>query len=187
MADRSKECEICKKTFYIPKRNGITAFNNARFCSRKCGGVHRKGKSPHGWTEEQKQKMRIKKTGTIMSEKTRDKMRKSAKKGKENNKWNGGISKIDKICRKMLEYKRWRELVFLRDKYTCRGCGNNKCYVTAHHIESFSGILKNYKIINTEQARDCSDLWDINNGLTLCEDCHKLTDNYKGRVHKQTK
>ena len=46
----------------------------------------------------------------------------------------------------------------------CRKVG---VYLTAHHIKSW----KNYPELR----------FDINNGITLCEDCHKLTDNYKGK------
>lgn len=104
---------------------------------------------------------------------------------KENNgNWMGGISKIDKSCRCMKEYKKWRSDVFERDNWTCRDCKKNKCYVTAHHIKGFSKIIKENNIENVLQARDCKELWEIENGKTLCEDCHKLTDNYKGRAIK---
>lgn len=33
-------------------------------------------------------------------------------------------------------------------------------------------------------ARKCIELWDIENGITLCESCHKLTDNYAGKNKK---
>lgn len=100
--------------------------------------------------------------------------------GKNNNNWKGGIAKIDKKVRLMSEYKIWRSEVFQRDGWTCQTC-HQKSYVTAHHIKSFSSILKEYKISNQEEARKCSELWDIDNGVTLCEECHSLTDNYKGR------
>lgn len=98
--------------------------------------------------------------------------------------WKGGVSKIDKLCRCMPEYKKWRSDVFQRDNWTCKTCNNNGCYVTAHHIISFSNLIKKNNIINTEKARECKELWDVNNGITLCEECHKLTDNYAGRCKR---
>ncbi len=95
--------------------------------------------------------------------------------------WKGGISKIDKIVRRMPEYLDWRKSIFERDNYTCRLCGIKNVYITAHHIKSFVSILREYKIKDTKKARDCVELWDINNGITLCEVCHEKTDNYKGR------
>lgn len=95
--------------------------------------------------------------------------------------WKGGISKIDKKVRCLPEYKLWRTRVFERDNWTCQTCRVRGVYVTAHHIKSFASIIKNNDITDIYKALDCADLWDISNGVTLCEECHSLTDNYKGR------
>ena len=95
--------------------------------------------------------------------------------------WKGGITKIDRIIRGMKEYLQWRSDVFQRDNWACKTCGRNGCYVTAHHLKSFHLIIKQYDIKNVDDARKYKELWDINNGITLCEDCHKLADNYRGR------
>ena len=95
--------------------------------------------------------------------------------------WKGGVSKIDRRCRQMVEYKQWRSDVFQRDNWICKTCGKNGCYVTAHHIYALSKIIKEEKIKDILEARKCGRLWDLKNGITLCEDCHSLTDNYKGR------
>jgi hypothetical protein len=68
-----------------------------------------------------------------------------------------------------IRYTEWRKSVFIRDNYTCRGCGF-KGYVTAHHIMGWS---------HYPELR-----YDIDNGLTLCEDCHSKTDNYKVKAKK---
>jgi hypothetical protein len=94
--------------------------------------------------------------------------------------WRGGVSKIDKLCRCMPEYIQWRSDCFSRDKWTCQTCGN-RGYITVHHIDGFSKLIKENNINSIDDARKCQVLWDISNGVTLCEDCHKLTDNYKGR------
>jgi 5-methylcytosine-specific restriction endonuclease McrA len=96
--------------------------------------------------------------------------------------WKGGISKIDKSIRQMPEYKQWRSDCFERDNWTCQTCNIRGVYLTVHHIKSFVSILKEYKLKSTLEAIDCKELWDINNGVTLCENCHSLTDNYKGRA-----
>lgn len=57
-----------------------------------------------------------------------------------------------------------------RDSY-----GDN---LNVDHIISFIEILKVWKIKTLEDALNCPDLWDINNGRTLCLDCHRKTDTY---------
>lgn len=101
--------------------------------------------------------------------------------GKNSPSWKGGVTKIDKLCRNMPEYKQWRSDVFQRDNWTCKTCNVNGIYVTAHHIKGFNKILKENNIKTIEEARKCFELWDINNGITLCEKCHSLTDNYRGK------
>lgn len=93
-----------------------------------------------------------------------------------------GRSKIDKIIRRMDLYINWRTNIFNRDKYTCQECGVNKCYLTVHHKVSFVSILRKHNITTTKEARLCDELWDEENGITLCENCHSKTDNYKARA-----
>ena len=90
-------------------------------------------------------------------------------KGKEHWNWKGGTSRGYKEGYYSTEYIKWRTAIFERDSYTCQKCGikGSKVYITAHHIKSWAKYPK---------LR-----FDIDNGLTLCEDCHSMTDNYKGR------
>ena len=83
-------------------------------------------------------------------------------KGENNPNWKGGIDgRFNKIYRSE-EYKIWRESVFERDGYTCRGCGAKKC-LEAHHILP---------------RRDFAHLiFELRNGITLCIKCHNATIN----------
>jgi len=85
--------------------------------------------------------------------------------------WKGGISKEYKKRYHDVEYKIWRISVFERDNYTCQNCRRRGIYITAHHIKSWA----HYPSLR----------YDVNNGVALCEECHSLTDNYKGRNKKK--
>lgn len=61
--------------------------------------------------------------------------------------------------RNTIQYLVWRKSVFERDKYTCQMCGEYGGKLNAHHI-----------------IRWCDDLnkrYEVANGITLCEKCHK--------------
>ena len=61
--------------------------------------------------------------------------------------------------REYTEYYHWRQKVYERDNYTCICCGYNKGKkLNAHHLNGYD----NFKDQRT----------DINNGVTLCKDCH---------------
>ena len=87
--------------------------------------------------------------------------------GKNHWNWKGGNSRNYKNGYYSLEYKKWRLEVFIRDNFTCQNCRAVGGYFPDNSIKSFA----KYPALR----------FDINNGITLCEDCHKLTDNYKGR------
>lgn len=90
--------------------------------------------------------------------------------------WKGGISflgkKLYKQIRKKRKYILWRKAIFERDKYTCQNCGEVGKKLNADHIKPFSGIVKRNSIKNIKDMYKCKELWDINNGRTLCEKCH---------------
>ena len=85
--------------------------------------------------------------------------------------------KIYKYIRELKEYKEWRLKVFERDEYICRECGKKNCELNAHHIVPFVKLIENIKDNAKEELLTNPDkykkLWDIDNGATLCLNCHK--------------
>jgi hypothetical protein len=82
--------------------------------------------------------------------------------GSENPCWRGGISREKRYLNP--EYKEWQLMVFGRDNFTCQICKRRGGYLDAHHILPWA-IYPEYR-------------YDINNGMTLCKECHNKT---KGR------
>lgn len=79
--------------------------------------------------------------------------------------WQGGITPKNLAIRMTLEYKQWRKAVFERDDYTCQLCGKRgRGELHVDHIKSFS---------KHPELR-----FSLDNGRTLCIDCHKTTENY---------
>lgn len=93
--------------------------------------------------------------------------------------WRGGITKLNLTIRRTYLYRLWRGDIFERDNYTCQWCGAHGVRLNAHHIKAFSLILKDNNIKTIEEALDCKEFWDLGNGLSLCEKCHKNTNNFK--------
>jgi hypothetical protein len=80
--------------------------------------------------------------------------------------WKGGITPIHQAIRCSLDAKMWRKAVFERDNYTCIFCGRRGA-IHADHIKRFA---------------DYPELrWVVENGRTLCVDCHRQTPTYGGR------
>lgn len=59
--------------------------------------------------------------------------------------------------RRSAAYRKWRQQVIKRDDYTCQQCGSTQ-KLQAHHVKSWEDF---------PELR-----YDIDNGLTLCSDCH---------------
>jgi len=195
----STKCSNCGKTIEKYTLNKINC------CSRKCFADFRRGynwnnnvpwnKGEKGvYSDKTKNAMRNKKIGNIATKETRRKMS-IAHKGEKTNFWQGGINSLSDSIRKSFEGNLWRENIFLRDNYSCQEC-NNRGYLHAHHIKPFSVILKEFLAVYYQfspfedketlirLAVTYTPFWDINNGITLCEECHKNTDSYlKGRIN----
>lgn len=84
--------------------------------------------------------------------------------GEKHHNWHGGTTKINKKIRESIEYKLWRESVFIRDNYTCVWCGKVGGEINADHIKPFAFF---------PELR-----FAIDNGRTLCLPCHKTTQTY---------
>ena len=113
------------------------------------------------------------------------KTRKGKFKGKDNSNWKGEKSQTRLILRikELPEYKEWRLKVYQRDNYTCQDCGDDKGKnLEAHHKKAFSKMLRENNITSVIEAQLCKELWDIDNGITLCKKCHRLTNNYGAKA-----
>lgn len=114
--------------------------------------------------EGQKIKIGLKSRGRKHSLKTLKQMSDS-RKGENNPMWQGGKTEKHLLIRMSLEYRLWRKAVYERDNYTCIWCGDNKGNnLEADHIKPF------YLFPELRFA--------IDNGRTLCIECHKTTKTY---------
>lgn len=109
------------------------------------------------------------------------------KKGKENHMfgksgclsptWSGGKTSLQKNVRDSFKNKEWKSKILKRDNFKCTLCSNKKD-LQIDHIKPFAVIILENKIRSFDQAMNCSELFDINNGRVLCKECHKKTETY---------
>lgn len=142
--------------------------------------------------ESTKEKIRNKAIGRIVSKETKQKISKSLKgiiftkehlnkilenlpRGENHPNWKGGLTSLKTQIRNNFKYRQWRSDVFTRDNFTCQYCGKRGIYLEAHHLIEFSNIILKNNITTLEQALNCEELWNINNGQTLCRKCHDTT------------
>lgn len=96
---------------------------------------------------------------------------------RENNKgenhpwWNPNITDEERtIKRSYNDYKIWRDSVLKRDNFTCQCCGDNTGgNLQAHHKDGYNWC-KERRL-------------DVDNGITLCENCHSLDNNSFHKVY----
>lgn len=111
---------------------------------------------------------------------SRTRIEKGVARGKNNPNWAGGVTKIGVAVRNLGQYKKWRAAVYKRDGYRCIQCdalGNGR-NLQADHTYPLSMIIREEGIKTSDDAINCSRIWDISNGRTLCSSCHKNTDSY---------
>ncbi len=134
---------------------------------RKLSEEHKKSVSLAQRGKKQSIETIAKRVKKLIGRKWTDEMRKKfseKKKGNNNNLWKGGITPENKRIRESINFRLWREAVFARDNWICQVCGKRGCELHPHHIKSFA-YYPEFRFA-------------IDNGITLCKDCHKKTDNY---------
>jgi len=79
--------------------------------------------------------------------------------------WKGGVTAENERIRKSARYKIWRESVYKRDDYTCQICSRRGgITLNSDHIKPFAFF---------PELR-----FELDNGRTLCVDCHRKTDTF---------
>jgi len=131
-----------------------------------------------GQTKETKKKLSKMRTGKG------NQMYNIRKYGKDAPNYSNGNTPLYKLIRHLKNNIEWRKSVFKRDNYLCQKCYKKGKYLNVHHIKNFAMIIIDNNIKTIEEAVKCDELWDLNNGITLCEECHNKTkggenDHYK--------
>jgi 5-methylcytosine-specific restriction endonuclease McrA len=83
---------------------------------------------------------------------------------KRNFDFKGRKEEAAKRFKRLKAYRDWREAVFKRDDYRCFDCGERGGRLEAHHIYAFAKYPRLRLVLE--------------NGITLCRDCHKQTATY---------
>lgn len=202
----NKKCEMCSREFYVPRL--VNKIGKGRFCSKKCWYQSRKKEIIRTCLNCEKNFItypsRLKQSPTkYCSAKCHYKHRIGKfigenatywkggphkckyckkelgykgyvcknchtkyliKRGKDSSFWRGGITPIHLRIRESAKYKAWRKTVYKRDDFTCVWCGYKGDKLQADHIKPFAFF---------PELR-----FEVNNGRTLCVECHKKTDTY---------
>lgn len=91
--------------------------------------------------------------------------------GSGNPHWKGGVTSLTNRIRQIREYKLWRALCLQRDG-CCQQCGS-KVNLEVDHLCRLRDLLREFQVTTVNLAKQCSALWDVSNGTTLCHSCHR--------------
>lgn len=157
-------CITCGAVRYVTKQN----LRQSKGQCRSCSNIE-KANSPEARKRmSDNARVQVLAQGGVPNAK---KFTKERMNGANHHNWKGGITPEVMRIRNSEETKEWRKAVFERDNYTCQSCFQRGGRLCAHHLKEFS----RYPELRM----------DVNNGQTLCLDCHAKTHNY-GRKSKKT-
>jgi endogenous inhibitor of DNA gyrase (YacG/DUF329 family) len=181
----SKKCIVCGKLSYRKKLSEAKR-KNWKFCSRSCHTRYcnylrrNPAKKKYCFYCKKSFKARTKrelkyrfcsqKCSVLFLNQTEEQRKRVSLRssGQNSNFWKGGITSTNVLIRNSVKYSRWRAEVFEIDNYTCWICNQWGGILRAHHLKRFSGY---------PELR-----FEISNGLTLCDFCHRTYTTNFGRV-----
>lgn len=162
------------KKYEIKARDYSESVKGRKFTEEHKKKIATSNSKPH--SEDRKKNISKSKKGkTIISDQHREKIRLKfigLRVGENHPMWKGGISNLRNRLYQSAQYKNWRNLVYLRDNFTCQLCYSQSNRLNCHHIVTFKEIVDNYNLILYDDFLKCEILWNINNGITLCKNCH---------------
>lgn len=198
MEELTKKCEQCGVIFDKPRSLSKTKWVDRRFCTMNCSllitGIKKGKPLPKEWVDK------------MIGRPSPNKNNPNAASGNRCHNWKGGmVTKYCQVCnaqfevipkrketakfcsskckniaqdngistenekiRRSKQYKEWRTAVFERDNYTCQLCGARGGNLNADHIKPFA-LYKELR-------------FKLNNGRTLCTNCHKSTPMFGGKM-----
>lgn len=148
------KCKHCKQDMPVSKY-----YTQKQFCSAKCRSLvipmpprpDVSGQVP--WNK-----------GLTINDDERILIMSEQRKGEKNWRWAGGVSKANRTAWGTAIHRAWRKAVFERDNYSCMNCKQRGGTLQADHIKCF--------------AHHPDLRYELSNGRTLCEACHKRTPNF---------
>src|SRR5919204_359055 len=89
--------------------------------------------------------------------------------------------------RNTTRYLNWRLLILKRDNFRCQIChtsvkDNKSLRLEVHHAKTFNDICKENNVSTVEQGLACRELWDLDNGVSICHSCHKDVERLKTKL-----
>lgn len=142
-------CLNCNKLIELVIKRDI---KRKHFCSHACRQIWRYNNGEFTWLEKMQK---------LASTPEANKLK--AHKGRNHPLYKFDRSQI-KSPRPRFELTKWRNKVFERDSYTCVICKQRGGRLNADHIKSYAAFP--------------TFRFDVSNGRTLCESCHKQTETY---------
>lgn len=105
--------------------------------------------------------------------------------GDKHHSWKGGVTPLMVRIRRCTKYRQWVKDIFSRDNFTCQLCNKRGGSMEAdHYPKMFSDVISEKKITTFEKAINCQELWILENGRTLCRECHQKTFIFKSNQFK---
>ena len=184
MRTPNTKCEICGKPHYR-RPSDLKRYNYV--CCRGCRSELYKRRDPspnlelgrekgtnhlEGIPKSQTQKSKMKKIMAKWCKENIDKVKNRGEKtrGENHYNWKGGVTILNQSIRRMTENIYWQRAVKKREG-KCQHCESKK-ELEAHHIIPLAMILEKNNITTRDEARECKELWNLNNGIALCRKCH---------------
>lgn len=178
-----KKCVVCGEVFKRSKTYSTSTWAKAKYCSKKCWSVRglKETRNCNYCSKEFSLPAHLMKLG----DKKRERRACSRKcsyllvTADKSYMWKGkqaSYVRFSDALRNTNLYRNWRKAIKIRDNNKCVNCGETDENMHVHHIYPLKQIIKDEKW-NMERwielySSPHSKLWDLENGVTICGDCH---------------